>query len=48
MTLLRGIQEFIALDANNIARVKEEGNVVSISGNIFFYPPQAIQYHINI
>ena len=31
MALFRGIQEYISLDANNI---------VSISGNIFLYPPQ--------
>ena len=31
MALFRGIQEYIALDANNI---------VNISGNIFLYPPQ--------
>ena len=29
-----GIQEYIAHDANNIARVED------ISGNIFLYPPQ--------
>ena len=38
MALFRGIQEYIALDANNIARVKNEGNIVSIEGNIFLYP----------
>ena len=27
---LRGIQEYIARDVNNIARVKDEGNIVSI------------------
>ena len=32
MALFRGIQEYIALNANNI---------VSISGNIFLYPPQS-------
>ena len=37
---LRGIQEYIARDANNIARVEDEGNIVSISGNIFLYPPK--------
>ena len=47
---LRGIQEYIARDANNIARVEDmanniarvedEGNIVSIEGNIFLYPPQ--------
>ena len=36
---LRGIQEYIARDVNNIARVEDEGNVVSIQGNIFLYPP---------
>ena len=38
---LRGIQEYIARDANYtyIARVKDEGNIVSIEGNIFLYPP---------
>ena len=43
---LRGIQEYIARDVNNIARVKEEGNIVSIEGNIFLYSPKrAIQYY---
>ena len=37
---LRGIQEYIARDANNIARVEDEGNIVSIDGNIFLYPPK--------
>ena len=36
----RGIQEYIALDANNIALFFDSGNIVSISGNIFLYPPQ--------
>ena len=27
---LRGIQEYIARDVNNIARVEDEGNIVSI------------------
>ena len=36
---LRGIQEYIARDVNNIARVEDEGNIVSIEGNIFLYPP---------
>ena len=27
---LRGIQEYIARDANNITRVEDEGNIVSI------------------
>ena len=35
-----GDTKYIALDANNIARVEDEGNIVSISGNIFLYPPQ--------
>ena len=37
---LRGIQEYIARDINNIARVEDEGNIVSIEGNIFLYPPK--------
>ena len=42
---LRGIQEYIARDVNNIARVEDEGNIVSIEGNIFLYPrKRAIQY----
>ena len=32
---LRGIQEYIARDVNNIARVEDEGNIVNIEGNIF-------------
>ena len=40
MTLFRGIQEYIALDANNITLVFDSGNIVNISGNIFLYPPQ--------
>ena len=35
---LRGIEEYIALDANNNARVKDSGNIVNIEGNIFLYP----------
>ena len=43
---LRGIQEYIARDVNNIARVEDEGNIVSIEGDIFLYPPKkAIQYY---
>ena len=38
MALFRGIQEYIALDANNITLVFDSGNIVNISGNIFFYP----------
>ena len=37
---LRGIQEYIARDVNNIARVEDEGNIVIIEGNIFLYPPK--------
>ena len=40
MALFRGIQEYIALDANNINLVFDSGNIVNISGNIFLYPPQ--------
>ena len=40
MALFRGIQEYIALDANNITLVLDSGNIVWISGNIFLYPPQ--------
>ena len=35
---LRGIHEYIARDVNNIARVEDEGNIVSSEGNIFLYP----------
>ena len=38
MALFRRIQEYIALDANNITLVF--GNIVNISGNIFLYPRQ--------
>ena len=37
---LRGIQEYIARDVNNIARVEDEGNIVSIEGNIFLCSPK--------
>ena len=37
---LRGILEYIARYANNIARVEDEGNNVSIEGNVFQYPPK--------
>ena len=40
MALFRGIQEYVALDANNITLVFDSGNIVNISGNIFLYPPQ--------
>ena len=39
MALFRGIQEYIALDANNITLVFDSGNIINISGNIFLYPP---------
>ena len=43
---LRGIQEYIARDVNNIAWIEDEGNIVSIEGNIFLYPrKRAIQYY---
>ena len=43
---LRGIQEYITRDVNNIARVEDEGNIVSIEGNTFLYPrKRAIQYY---
>ena len=35
---LRGMQEYIARDVNNIARVEDEGNIVSIDGNKVLYP----------
>ena len=47
MALFRGIQEYIALDANNITLVFDSGNIVNISGNIFLYI-EAIQYYIII
>ena len=37
---LRGIQEYIALDVNTIARVEDVSNIVNIEGNIFLYPPE--------
>ena len=40
MALFRGIQESIALDADNITLVFDSSNIVKISGNIFLYPPQ--------
>ena len=52
MALFRGIQEYIALDANNITLVFDSGNIVNISGNIFLYPPQGhpilYNYLINV
>ena len=38
MALFLGIQEYIALNANNITF--DSGNIVNISGNIFLYTPQ--------
>ena len=35
---LNRIQEYVARDANSIGRVDDEGNIVSIEGNIFLYP----------
>ena len=45
--VLRGIQEYIARDVNNIARVEDEGNIISIEGNIYSCIPRkiAIQYY---
>ena len=40
MALFRGIQEYIALNAYNIALDYDSANIVSILGNIFLYPPQ--------
>ena len=40
MALFREIQEYIALDPNNLTLVFDSGNIVNISGNIFLYPPQ--------
>ena len=37
---LENIQEYIARDVNNIARVEDEGNIVSIEGNMFLYFPK--------
>ena len=34
------VQEYIALDVNNIGIVFNSGNIVSISGNIFLNPTQ--------
>ena len=37
---LRGIQEYITRDVNNIARVEDEGNIVSIEGNKTLVSPE--------
>ena len=43
--VFRGIQEYIARDVNNIARVEDEGNIVSIEGNILLYRPTPKKSH---
>ena len=45
---LRGIQEYIARDVNNIAPVEDEGNIVSIEGKIFLYSPEKEPFNIII
>ena len=45
MAFFRGIQEYIALDANNITLIFDSANIVYISGNIFLYPPQGHPYY---
>ena len=40
MAVFGGIQEYIDLEANNIALIIDSANIVSISGNVFLYPPQ--------
>ena len=40
MALFRGIQEYVALDAYTITLTFDSDNILSISGNIFLYPPQ--------
>ena len=44
---LRGIQEYIARDVNNIAPVEDEGNIVIASRTIYSCIPRkrAIQYY---
>ena len=37
---LRWIPEYIARDVNNIARVEDEGNIVSIEGNYILVSPE--------
>ena len=37
---LEGDTRIFARDVNNIARVEDEGNIVSIEGNIFLYLPK--------
>ena len=39
MALFRGIQEYTALDANNITLVFDSGKIVNISGNIILVSP---------
>ena len=51
---LRGIQEYIARDVNNITWVEDEGNIVSIEGNIYILvspekePSNIIIIHIGL
>ena len=37
---LRGIQEYIARDVNNIAQVEDESNIVSIDGIYILVSPE--------
>ena len=37
---LRGIQEYIARDVNNIARVEDEGNIVNHRGQYILVSPE--------
>ena len=37
---LRGIQEYIARDVNNIARVEDEGNIVKHRGQYILVSPE--------
>ena len=51
---LRGIQEYIARYVNNIARVEDDGNIVSIEGNNYMLvspekePSNIIIIHIGL
>ena len=43
---LEGDTRIYCQNCNNIARVEDEGNIVSIEGNIFLYSPKrAIKYY---
>ena len=44
---LRAIQEYVARDVNNIVRVEDEGNIVSIECNILVSPEKELS-NINI